>query len=97
MENHFLRIHKYIYNFISFSICITFGLVILLSKSEVAAKLQLLHSVKSENERLSSDIKNLRSISEKLIKLRSYLNTWKIWHYHYNIRFLYLKNNEKKL
>lgn len=66
-----LRIHKFIlYTLILFLLVFFSGLVIVISKSgEIAAKLQLLHSVKSENDRLSSDIKNYRSILEKMEKI----------------------------
>lgn len=66
-----LRIHKLVLHTLLVFLLIFFaGLVVILSKSgEIAAKLQLLHSVKSENERLTADIKNMRLVSEKLEKI----------------------------
>lgn len=63
-----LRIHKYII----FSISILFfifiaGFLILIFKSgEIAAKLQLLHVIKSENEKLALENTQLTSLSKKI-------------------------------
>lgn len=94
-----LRIHKYIfYTLFIFLLVFSLGLIILVSKSgEIAAKLQLLHSIKSENERLSSDIKNLRLITEKLDKIEiisKYLENLAITTTASDSNFL--KNSDKK-
>lgn len=94
-----LRIHKYIlYTLFLFLLIFSASLIILLSKSgEIAAKLQLLHSVKTENERLSSDIKNLKQISDKMDKIEiisKYLENLALFTTISDSN--YLKNNEKK-
>lgn len=70
-KSYSLRIHKYIiYTITIFLLILISGLIIIFSKSgEIAAKLQSLHSIKSENEKLLVDIKNLREISDKLEKI----------------------------
>ncbi len=63
-----LRIHKFILrSLIVFLVIFTSGLIMLLSKSgEIAAKLQVLHLVKAENEKLTVENRQLKQIEEKL-------------------------------
>jgi murein DD-endopeptidase MepM/ murein hydrolase activator NlpD len=68
-----LSIHKYILrSLLIFIVIFTTGLLLLLFKSgEIAAKLQLLYVIKLENEKLSTENKQLRSISKEFSKIES--------------------------
>lgn len=102
-----LRIHKYILLSISIIFFIFFsGLIMLLFKSgEIAAKLQLLHVIKSENEKLSSENSQLRALSykiENIEKFCRYIEKLAIVDEKTNnleseIKILYKKDNSNKL
>ncbi len=63
-----LKIQRYVlHSLIIFSIFFIFGLIMLLYKSgEIAAKLQLIHMLKMENEQLSNENQNFKRLYKKL-------------------------------
>jgi murein DD-endopeptidase MepM/ murein hydrolase activator NlpD len=66
-----LRVHKFVLkSLIIFIFLFILGMIILLSKSgEIAAKLQLLHVIRTENAHLTQENEQLRQISEALEKI----------------------------
>jgi murein DD-endopeptidase MepM/ murein hydrolase activator NlpD len=66
-----LSIHKYILrSLLTFLVIFSTGLLLLLFKSgEIAAKLQLLYVIKMENEKLSTENKQFRSIIKEFNKI----------------------------
>ena len=74
-----LRIPKYVFHSILLFLIIFFsGIILLLYKSgEIAAKLQVLSLIKTENEKLSKENDELRLITHKINRLdqfSKYLN-----------------------
>lgn len=68
-----LSVHKYILrSLLIFLVIFSTGLLLLLFKSgEIAAKLQLLYVIKMENEKLSTENKQLRSITKEFNKIEA--------------------------
>jgi len=66
-----LRVHKIIiYSIIVFLCIFTIGLGLLIFKSgEIAAKLQLVYSLRQENKRLNEENQQLRTVSNKVERL----------------------------
>jgi murein DD-endopeptidase MepM/ murein hydrolase activator NlpD len=68
-----LRIHKMIiYSLLVFTGIFCCGLVLLIYKSgEIAAKLQLVYFLRAENKKLTDENKELRIVSQKIMRLES--------------------------